>query len=154
MLSWVLDFGQHKVFAATAVPSWLQRWVCFRKVQIATWELVAAIVGVWHLLGIMASKFSDFEIHLFVDNDVALATLLRGASRQKDWNELVAGLWFQTASQGVQLLGFRVPSDQNLADAPTRPLKKQRELQLMKDEGFVEVHWHWPEDAPWVQPDV
>ena len=67
-----------------------------REVQIATWELVAAVCALWHFLD--GHSIEDgTEIQLFVDSTVALGTLVRGSSRQPDWNSLVAELWFQTA---------------------------------------------------------
>ena len=80
-LAWTADCGGQLLFAKAKVPSWLRRWALPRENQIATWELVAAVVGLWFFWEDRAVDADGFEIHLFVDNEVALGTLLRGASR-------------------------------------------------------------------------
>ena len=47
---------------------------------------------------------SHFQIHLFLDSNVALGTLLRGTSRQSYWNDLDTGIWFEAAAQAALLL--------------------------------------------------
>ena len=44
---------------------------------------------------------------------------------------------------------WRVPSKQNLADAPTRPAAKRAELRHLLDAGFQEAEWRWPRHVPW-----
>ena len=78
-----------------------------------------------------------------------LGCLMRGASRRRDWNELVQHLWFETARRGILLLGWWVPSALNLADAPTRQGTKDREMQALISAGFSERQWTWPVGAPW-----
>ena len=90
------------------------------------------------------------QINLFIDSNVALGTLLRGTSRQSDWNDLVAGIWFEAAAQAALLLAWRVPSKLNLADAPTRPEKCASELRALINRGFVETEWWWPPHSPWL----
>ena len=51
--------------------------------QVATWELVAALAGIRQLL----DGRTALEAVVFVDSKVALGTLLRGASRRKEWND-------------------------------------------------------------------
>ena len=77
-----------KLYASCTVPAVMKRRVRPRKTQIATWELVAALAGLWALLD--DPVCSGSEILLLVDSAVALGTLLRGASRQSDWNDLVS----------------------------------------------------------------
>ena len=81
---------------------------------------------------------------------MALGTLLRGSSRQKGWNALVADLWFNVAHTGTLLLAWRVPSKQNLADIPTRPSARSKDMSRLMQLGFQEVPWQWPEEAPWL----
>jgi hypothetical protein len=147
-LAWVAQWNDRRQFAACKVPRWLRRWVLRRKTQIATWELVAAVCALWHFLD--SWEVDDgTEIPLFVDSTVPLGTLLRGSSRQRDWNSLLNEIWFQTAARCLLLLGWRVPSKQNLADAPTRPIARWKEIQELKDRGFREVEWRWPVRSPW-----
>ena len=149
-VAWVLHWGSLKVYAQALVPRWLRRWVCNRKTQIATWELVAALCGLWHVLGMASDQEDPVELHLFIDSSVALGTLLRGCSRQRDWNHLVFDVWFNVAASGMLLMAWRVPSKQNLADAPTRPVDRKKEMALLHEAGFREVEWRWPDRAPWI----
>jgi len=167
-LAWVIDDGCQRRYAAAEVPAALRRWVVRRKVQagarargapggrggaacrglrvqVATWELVAALCAIATVL----SESDEVEIISFIDSAVALGTLLRGASRQPDWNALVGQLWLDAARQGCPMWAFRVPSAQNPADAPTRPTQKWRELQAMQRAGFSQEAWQWPTSAPW-----
>ena len=112
--------------------------------QVATWELVAALAGIRQLLDGRAA----LEVVVFVDSKVALGTLLRGASRQRDWNDLIGDIWFHAARGGHMLTAFYVPSKQNPADAPTRPAKEWRALEALRDAGFQRVEWAWPPDMP------
>ena len=143
-MAWVLRIGALKLFAACRVPRWLQRWVVKRKVQIATWELIAALCALWHVVEQLDWQGPQLDIRIFIDSAVALGTLLRGSSRQKDWNLLTTGIWFETARRGMLLSAWRVPSRQNLADAPTRRKTKRCQMAQLFAEGFQEVHWSWP----------
>lgn len=164
----MIDDGCQRRYAAAEVPAALRRWVVRRKVQagarapgspggrggaacrglcvqVATWELVAALCAIATVL----SESDEVEIISFIDSAAALGTLLRGASRQPDWNALVGQLWLDAARQGCPMWAFRVPSAQNPADAPTRPTQKWRELQAMQRAGFSQEAWQWPTSAPW-----
>jgi hypothetical protein len=143
-LAWVADIGGERIYARSSVPRWLQRWVRPRKVQVATWELVAALCALWQLFSKLQSSGPQWEIQLFIDSSVALGTLLRGSSGQHDWNALVMEIWFQISTLGVILGAWRVPSKQNLADSPTRIGKKDALLQNLINDGFREVEWQWP----------
>jgi hypothetical protein len=92
---------------------------------------------------------TQWQVHLFIDSSTALGTLLRGSSNQKDWNQLVTQFWFSVATSGILLGTWRVPSAQNLADAPTRRGAKTKEMQFLIDAGFNEVRWKWPKQ--WLQ---
>ena len=83
-LAWVLHIGTVKLFAAIKVPTWLQKWVVKRQVQIATWELVAALCAIWHVVDEIGWQGPQLDIRIFIDSAVALGTLLRGSSRQSD----------------------------------------------------------------------
>ena len=116
-----------------------------RGAQVATWELVAALCA----LGTVLAEYRDIEMVCFIDSAVALGTIVRGASRQPDWNALVGNLWLGAAAKGCAMWAFRVPSAQNPADAPTRPESKWRELEAMHRAGFSEEAWQWPAQPPW-----
>ena len=161
----MIDDGSRRRYAAAGVPAALRGWVVRRKVQalaraaagrrtrglrgacgaqVATWELVAALCA----LGTVLAEYDDIEIVCFIDSAVALGTVVRGASRQPDWNALVGNLWLGAATKGCAMWAFRVPSAQNPADAPTRPDCKWRELDAMHRSGFSEEAWQWPAQPP------
>ena len=99
----------------------------------------------------LSTEGPQWKVHLFIDSAVALGTLLRGSSRQVDWNVLVAEIWFRAASLGLALMAWRVPSAQNLADAPTRPVAKAKALRALEDNGFRRVGWPRGWRGPWAQ---
>ena len=115
-----------------------------RKTQVATWELVAALAALWHIMSDLESPGAQWELEIFIDSTVALGTLLRGCSRQCDWNKLVSELWFRAAVSGTLMYAWRVPSKQNLADAPTRFFQRSTEMRQLRDAGFKETAWQWP----------
>ena len=98
-VAWVAMGLSKRVFSREFVPEPLRQWVQQRRQQIATWELVAALCAVWYFLRSPARLSAcHLQINLFIDSNVALGTLLRGTSRQSDWNDLVAGIWFEAAA--------------------------------------------------------
>eukprot|EP00959_Pyramimonas_sp_CCMP1952_P438976 9190115-Pyramimonas_sp.AAC.1 len=108
---------------------------------------MAAICALHWLL---SEQLGDLEVLLFVDNQTALGTLVRGSSRQPDWNDLIGDFWLRVARAGMLLCSFYVPSHSNLADAPTRPREKTAALEAMQAAGFTDVPWSCPPDAPWL----
>ena len=145
-MAWVIQAPGFKAWAAADVPAAAKRWALQRKNQIGTWELMAAICA---LKLVLARLQGDFEILAFVDNTSALGALLRGCSRQADWNELIGELWFSVARRGHYLHLWHVPSHLNLADAPTRPEAKAEQIRKLSEDGFQEMQWIFPEGVPW-----
>ncbi len=84
--------------------------------------------------------------------EVALGTLLRGCSRQPDYNVLASDIWFLAAQQACALSLWHVPSSLNLADAPTRREKKAQAMLGLARAGFLETQWSWPATACWPVP--
>ena len=115
-LVWVAEGLSKRVFSRGFVPRPLRRWMHRRRQQITTWELVATLCAVWYFLGSPARlSESHLQIHLCIDTNVALGTLLRGTSRQSYWNDLDTGIWFEPAAQSSaapRMTGsFEVESD-------------------------------------------
>ena len=48
-VAWVAVFASMRVFARAAIPRRLRDWVQPRKAQISTWELIAAVCGLWQI---------------------------------------------------------------------------------------------------------
>ena len=150
VLAWVAVLAGRKFFASVPVPGWLARWACPRQQQIHTWELVAAVCALWHFFS-LPEGVAGLDVVIFIDSTVALGTLLRGCSRQRDWNAMVAGMWFAAADRGHFLNAFRVSSHLNLADWPTRPEQKASELAQLVSRGFARLEWAWPAVDFWQQ---
>ena len=92
-----------------------------RQQQIATWKLVAVFCAVWFFLRSPARlSASHLQIHLFIDSNMALSTLLCGTSRQSYWNDLDTDIWFEAAAQNRAAPHMTIPSKINLADAQVR----------------------------------
>ncbi len=130
VVAWAAMGLSKRVFSGELVPIPLRQWEQRRRTQIAIWELVATLCAVWCFLrSPVGLSACHLQINLFIDSNVALGTLLRGTSRQSDWNDLVAGIWFEAAAQAALLLAWR----------PTRPEKCALELRALIDRGFVET---------------
>ena len=69
----------------------------YHTLQVATWELVAAISASDTIL----EQWPDAEINLFMDSRTAWGTAIRGSSRQPDWSALVATIWRKAAIAGA-----------------------------------------------------
>ena len=106
--------------------------------------------ALWHFFS-LPEGVAGLDVVIFIDSTVALGTLLRGCSRQRDWNAMVAGMWFAAADRGHFLSAFRVPSHLNLADWPTRPEQKASELAQLVSRGFARLEWAWPAVDFWQQ---
>ena len=66
-LAWVAKIGNTKMWWSSGfVAKELRQWVCKRKVQIASWELVAAVSAFWALLQDICAVYAT-EVHLIVD---------------------------------------------------------------------------------------
>ena len=145
-MAWVIQSPYLKAWSASVVPAAAREWARYRKNQVGTWELMAAVCGLKFLI---STAPGDLEIVAFVDNTSALGAILRGCSRQTDWNDLIGDLWLAAAQRGHFLHAWYVPSHLNLADAPTRPETKASEIAELASRGFREIQWVFPPGAPW-----
>ena len=76
-MAWVAQIeGQIRKWVASSVPTSLRKWVCHRRNQIATWELVAAGCAFWAVLEDLVD-LQAMELYLFVDSSSALGCLMR-----------------------------------------------------------------------------
>ena len=141
-VGWVVIDGDEHLFSAAWVPNWLRRRMLPRRTQVASWELVALLCALWVLISRCAGR--NVEIHCFVDSMVAKGTLLRGASKQADWNALVTELWFQIAAHNIAFAGWHVPSALNMADAPSRMFTSTGAAAIVQTMGLTEMEWQWP----------
>ena len=126
-----------RVWAAAEVPAEAWSWALPRRNQVTLWELLAALCGV--------------QWFLQQANTAALHTLLRGSSRQVDFNSVLGSVWFDLARANVLMHAHYVPSALNLADGPTRASKADKSRAALESLRFKEVAWQWPVGAPWRQ---
>ena len=145
-MAFVLCHPSARLWAAARVPEAAVAWARPRRTQISLWELVAAVCSVQILID---RGLQDCEVVLFIDSNVALHTLVRGASRQDDYNAVVADFWFEVATAAILLHAVRVPSRLNLADGPTRQSTFEPARAELAGQGFQEVDWRWPKKLPW-----
>ena len=145
-LAWVAILGNQREFARARVPGALRRWALPRKHQIGTRELLAAVCALWQ---IFEDVPTTVEVLLFVDSTAALGTLVRGSSRQGDWNHMVSEIWFQPALRGHCLSAWWVPSHLNVADAPSR-IEWPEGVTCLTSRGFKEVAFKWPDNLSWL----
>jgi hypothetical protein len=138
--------GGRKQFARTWAPRWLRDVVKPRRQQIGTWELLAAVCALWQLFDKVRAPV---EILLFADNTAAHGTIVRGSSRQEDWNHLVSEIWFQPASVGNCFSAWWVPSHLNIADAPSR-IPAPEIVTCLTAQGFQEIDFQWPCHLAWL----
>ena len=137
-----------RVWAAAEVPAEAWSWALPRRNQVTLWELLAALCGVqWFLQ--QALEYP--ELVVFIDNTAALHTLLRGSSRQADFNSVLGSVWFDLARANVLMHAHYVPSALNLADGPTRASKADKSRATLESLRFKEVAWQWPVGVPWRQ---
>ena len=137
---------QFRIWGATWVPRAAWDWALPRRTQIVLWELVAAVCAVKCSV---ERGLDECEVVLFVDCNPALHALVRGASRQKDLNEVITGFWFQIAKACVSLHAFRAPSKLNIADGPTRWDTWDTSVAQFQERQFSQVEWAWPAALPW-----
>ena len=145
-LAWVAVLGNLREYARAQVPPALRRWALPRKQQIGTWELLAAVCALWQLFDKVRAPV---EILLFVDNTAAHGTIVRGSSRQEDWNHLVSEIWFQPATAGNCFSAWWVPSHLNIADAPSRTPAPES-VTCLTAQGFQEIDFQWPCHLAWL----
>ena len=87
-----------------------------RKLQVWMTETLAAPVAIMTWRERLANRSS----FVFVDNNGALAALVKGYSGQLDGSELIAFFWVLAARCRISLFLDRVPSPANIADGPSR----------------------------------
>jgi len=96
-------------------------------------ELMAIAVG----LATFADELRGRQVWIFEDNTGAEATTQKGSSKADDHNSLVHEIWTLALMYGMGLWIDRVPSDDNLADLPSR-----EEYKLLHKLGAV---WRTPQ---------
>jgi hypothetical protein len=102
--------------ASTVAPPAFMAQFCERKQYIGQLELLAAVAVYYSL----PSLFIDRHIIHWVDNTSAVAGLIRGYSGVPDSARIVHAFWALAAALGLDVWFEYVPSEANIADAPSR----------------------------------
>ena len=85
----------------------------------------------------------------WVDNTSAVAGLIKGYSSKSDTGRVLNALQFMLASLSCVPWFAYVPSEQNVADAPSRG-----EFGDLRKRGSIEVTMRLPEFSSWLSPSV
>ena len=92
---------------------------CFRKRkdnQIMSLELLSIALGLSSFEPWLKSR----KVHVWSDNTGAEASTSRGSARSFDHTCLVHAIWLQAAKLGIDMRVDRVPTEDNIADLPSR----------------------------------
>ena len=108
--------GQAPVFFSEVVSDETQRMWIERKTQIALVELLAAVMALAGFSDLVQGK----RALLFVDAEAVEGALIKGYSGRSDICELVGLFWALIRGLDILIYVDRVPTDMNIADAPSR----------------------------------
>ena len=113
----VLVIGDASFFAFSAVPKeWDDFWVHRRDNQIMGLELLSILFGLHAFADVLGGR----TIRIWSDNHAGCHAVIRGGSKQPDHNQLVHRIWSFCFDHKVSPWLSTVPSDDNVADGPTR----------------------------------
>ena len=108
--------GQAPVFFSEVVSDETQQMWIERKTQIALVELLAAVMALAGFADLVRGK----RTLLFVDAEAVEGALIKGYSGRSDICELVGLFWALIRDLDILMYIDRVPTDMNIADAPSR----------------------------------
>ena len=108
--------GWRKQFTYWIVPHEVVNEWLPKKTMMGQLEILAAVVAVetW------APEHRERQCLLFIDNDSAAATLVKGFSRKTDSCSLSGDFWLRAAKLATDIYIDRVESKSNIADGPSR----------------------------------
>ncbi|KAF4647668.1 hypothetical protein FOL47_004310, partial [Perkinsus chesapeaki] len=98
------------------IPADLLSSLMPRKNQIVALELCAAVTAINTFRDVLKGQC----VWLYIDSRAAEFALIRGSSAKSDLNDMTASLWRTAASHSISIWISRVPSEQNIADGPSR----------------------------------
>lgn len=132
----LVDVASKEVqFTMASVPKEIRRRLLSRATQINAFEASAVAFG----LHTFREELRGKRVVVFIDNTVALNTIIKGWSRKPDLNQLAFTTWLLLEEVQVEAHFAYVRSKLNLADGPSR-----RKLQEMCRMDAVEVDGGWP----------
>ena len=110
---------------------------------IADWQKIGGKQKVIHQAELLpallslctwAARMRGRRIILFVDNDGARGSLIKGSSTSLPSAQIVGQFWSEAAASEMYIWVDRVPSASNPADGPSR-----HEVRWLLENGFEEV---------------
>ena len=105
-------------FARAYVPDWFWNQLLPRQDhQIGVQEAL----GVWLLVCAFRRLLGSCLLTVYVDNDGVTAAYINGSSQSPEVNAMVAVFWLFVARHHMHPVFYRVESEANIADGPTRP---------------------------------
>ena len=115
----VLIDNKNIFFCESAVPSKVfEKFASRNDDQIMALELYAILMGIESF----ADKIASSNLTVWTDNVGGECALKRQTARAADHNQLVHQVWARAAALKAGIWINRVPSAENIADGPTRPL--------------------------------
>ena len=104
------------LFIDGAVPNGWRQLLTYRKTQVTSFELFAAVAAIYT----WRDKLCQRPVGVFLDNDAALGMLRKGACPKKDLHRFVQMARKPLAELHIEVFFYRVPSDSNCAGPPSR----------------------------------
>ena len=116
-LATVILVSQVRLCYYGCIPSRLRKHIKRKKTNIVAFELLAGIMGVLQMQDL---QLEQVGVRHFIDSNPARQCMVKACSRHSDLNHLVGMLWFAAGKTLRRYYCEYVPSDPNLADAPSR----------------------------------
>ncbi|CAK0880396.1 unnamed protein product, partial [Prorocentrum cordatum] len=123
-------------FLRGRVPRGIRKQLLGRTTNIIAYELLAAVASICSLC---PADLRGRRVVHFVDNQTAVACIIRGFSTKRDLAAITGRLWFDAAAMNMQCEVRYVASKANLADPPSRD-----DISILQEPGAVEL----PEWSP------
>jgi len=98
--------------------------------QIMALELISISLGLCTFQG----KLADRKVVVHSDNTGAEEATRKGSAKHWDHAEIVHAQWFHAAVNHIALFIKRVPTDDNIADLPSR-----REFKILREKGAIKA---------------
>ncbi len=98
-------------------PNEWRSWLTKREdKQIFGLEALAVVLGLESFRELLKGK----NVTIYTDNKAVEGDLTRGSSKQSDHNEMIHLIWRRFVCDKIGAWVERVPTDDNIADGPTR----------------------------------
>ena len=107
---YTIEYTYHSV-SHDIISTWIPK-----QTYMGQLELLAAPLA----LATWSSRLAGRRVLLFIDNDAAASTLVRGYGNKSDSTAITGQFWLLAAQIAVELYLDRVESKSNLADGPSR----------------------------------